>query len=261
MDSLSRTRMVGFVAHVAALGAGAAAACVALGVRDLSPSLTLTSASASCVLLAPLFWRQSRQPAELAAWCIAAALLGPVLTSIWVPVRAIAVMRTALVAGSWIALTHAPLWARACCSAARCGAASGESRAAVDAMRAVLVTLLSALGSTLVWLDPLASSSSGSTLPATLTLAASPLVHLAVAADADLLRAPWLYASTALGSSRFEYPDLIAVAAADAALAALAWIAASRWSRWRTRRAPRQASDVPGAAGPLSHHPDPESLP
>ena len=50
-------------------------------------------------------------------------------------------------------------------------------------------------------------------------MAASPLVHLGVAAGQDLLRTQWWYAHTSFGSLQFDYPSLAAIALAYVATA------------------------------------------
>jgi hypothetical protein len=69
------------------------------------------------------------------------------------------------------------------------------------------------------------------------SLALSPLVHVAVGSDTDLLRMPWVYANTPLGSMRFNYPALATVVGADCTLALAAWLfVTSRSLRWISHR-------------------------
>lgn len=243
-----RARALGFVAHLSALACASAAVCAALDLRDLSPGVVLTAASAAGIALAPLFWRQSDALAELIAWCIAAALVGPLLATAWVSVSVIAAVRTGALAALWLAILHAPLWAGAC-RIVRSGAAG----ATLDPLRVLIVTVLAALAGGPLWLAPLASLNTTPAISASSILAVSPLIHLAVGAGADLLRVPWWYAHSTLGSSRFDYPDYLATALVDLLLATLSWLLASLGTRGRSKRT--------AASSSLLFNPDPESLP
>ncbi len=60
-----------------------------------------------------------------------------------------------------------------------------------------------------LWLGPLAALGAEAGLErASVIVAASPLVHLGVAAGQDLLRTQWWYAHTSFGSLQFDYPSL-----------------------------------------------------
>jgi squalene-hopene/tetraprenyl-beta-curcumene cyclase len=236
IHSVMYGRVLGFAFRVAALALATAAVCLALGVRELPANLALPAAAGAAVALAPLFWGGGGGLAELAAWCVAAGSLGPLWASVALPIFATAALRTAAVATAWIALCHAPLWARA--QSGRGAAGAPESASRLEPMRAALVIGLLLLGAAPAWLDPVASASAASRTAGALALDSSPLVHLAVATHADLLRAPWFYAVSTLGSSRFEYPGYASVLGADGLLALLAWLAAAVWIRRRAQTRP-----------------------
>ncbi|MCM2310279.1 MAG: hypothetical protein NDI84_02650 [Steroidobacteraceae bacterium] len=75
----------------------------------------------------------------------------------------------------------------------------------------LVTTALWLLAAAPLWLGPLADLGAHTGSAPTAIAAASPLVHIALAAEQDLLRTEWFYAHTSLGALQFEYPTLLAV--------------------------------------------------
>ncbi len=209
---------------LACLAVSCAAAFVLL---DLSggAAARLVALASLVLIAAPLCWPAAAPARALAPWSVALGL-GTAAAGIALGVAPTQAARVAVVLALLLLASHAAL------------VAAGP---AGDTGRLALVALLAALGFGPVWLGPAAAAAGDGALRDAI-LAASPLVHLAVAADADLLRTTWFYAHTLLGSVRFDYPPLAAVVGADLAIAA----GAVTYALWRARRAAR-APHPPGA--------------
>ena len=176
--------------------ASAAVALTALPRADLSPAEALTAGAAIVVFLAPLFAPLRCRPAALIAWAGGAGALGVLIGALLAAPRAVSFAHIVAVALLSAALLFVVLGLAG--RAARC---VGEEFA-----RLASVGLLAVASAAPLWLGPLALESGSDGRVASGLLALSPLVHLAVAAGADLLRSPWFYAHTSLGSLRFDYP-------------------------------------------------------
>lgn len=101
------------------------------------------------------------------------------------------------------------------CAKAALRIAGTAPTVADDWARWLITALLWLLAAAPLWLGPLADlGASRGSAPAEAIVAASPLVHLALAAGQDLLRTEWFYAHTSLGGLQFEYPTQAAVAIA-----------------------------------------------
>lgn len=200
------------VATLAALGVGGAA------FGETHASAWRVWAAATLLLLAPLFW-PGRGPApwrRVLAWSLVGLGAGLVATlGFGPPGRWDAVARVALQLGALLLLAHA-----------LCAWLEGPLGGAGSAGAAVAM-LLALAGTLPVWAGPATMGVEGGGTALDTLLAASPLTHLAVASDNDLLRNPWLYENTPLGGLPAEYPAGTTLAAAYAAglaaLGALAW--------------------------------------
>ncbi|MBS0366367.1 MAG: hypothetical protein JSR67_11170 [Proteobacteria bacterium] len=195
-----------------------------------SPALALTVSGATVIALTPVFWRPGTALVQLATWCLVVTVLALGLALIAAPVSAAAVARTGLVVLLVAAIVQAPLWLLAV-KAARVTAAScraGGQEAAIGPGRILLMTVLLTLAAAPVWLGPTAAVLGEGSAAGAVALAVSPLVQLAVAADADLLRTPWFYSHSLLGSVRFSYPDYAYVVLGDAAVAVAVWLGVLR---------------------------------
>jgi hypothetical protein len=83
-----------------------------------------------------------------------------------------------------------------------------------------------------LWLGPLADlQAREGTAVAEAIVAASPLVHLGLAAGQDVLRTQWFYANSSLGSLQFDYPSLTSVALGYAFTAAVLGLFAVGFAR------------------------------
>jgi small-conductance mechanosensitive channel len=193
------------------------AAClvgVALGVadREMSPSAVRLVLAAVVAWLAPLCWpglaaTPARTALRLLLWsagaAAAAALLMRVLGAAGQPVALIAQASAMLLA--ILLLSHAAaagleaLWRRGAFDAGGAREAAGRT-----------VTLaLTVLGALPLWLGPLAEAlAAAHPALADTVLAFSPLTHLAVASDNDLLRNDWLYQRANLAALQVAYPEL-----------------------------------------------------
>lgn len=198
------------------------------------PSALRVLVASVVALLAPLFWpglgdaSPWREALRLGAWCLAAlALAGLGLAALgrgqqrWAELAAVCAMLLPILLLSHLlaAAIQAGLGDRAG------GAAAGGA-----------VAVLALLGAAPLWLGPVAellSASHPGALDA--VLAASPVVHLAVASGLDILRSAWFYRHSNLASLPVNYPDLAMLAAvhALACAAGLAWLAAALRRRAR----------------------------
>jgi hypothetical protein len=212
--------------HVVALALASAAVCYVLDELAASSPLALTLSGATVITLTPLFWRASTAIGEIAGWCVAATLLALGLAQIAAPAPPAALARTGLVVLLMVATVHAPLWLLAVKASSVTGVSSraGDSEAMIGPARIVLITMILTLAAAPVWLGPMAALLGEESGTGAVALAVSPLVQIAVAADADLLRTPWFYSHSVLGSVRFSYPAYASVALGDAAVAVSAWL-------------------------------------
>jgi hypothetical protein len=95
-----------------------------------------------------------------------------------------------------------------------------DEPAAREWARWLTAAMLWLLATAPLWLGPLAAlgATAGPDRSGAI-VAASPLVHLGLAAGQDLLRTQWWYAHTSFGSLQFDYPSLAAIARAYVATA------------------------------------------
>jgi hypothetical protein len=218
-----------FLAALACAGAAVLVLLLALGpqARAVSGAAGAATGALLAVVLAPLFVPRARPP-ERALWC---ALLG-----LFAVVAGLVLARPgALALRVLLTLATAFAWAYAIDAALGALTRAGSGAAVqVGTARCALLAFVLLLTAAPVWLSPwLAPLGSDSPL-ARGVLLASPLVQLATAAGWDVLRSPWIYAHSVLGSLRFEYPSLRALALIDATLC-LAPSLAARASAWPRR--------------------------
>jgi hypothetical protein len=185
----------------AVAGVAVVLAAVARGAAPLGGPAVLTIATGAAVLLTPLFAPTLPSTARRAAWC-AALVAGAVAGAALVAPRALALPPLAVVATTAFAWSYA---------AATClGSGREPIRLGVLATLILLCAAPLYLGP---WVARLGSDSAG----AQALLSASPMVELAAGAGCDVLRSPWLYRVSVLGSLRFSYPatgELLLVSAA-----------------------------------------------
>jgi hypothetical protein len=226
---------------VLALAATAIVVALALGIaRPDTPSATrLLLAVATPVLLVPLFSgeaarRSTALAVTLAGWIVATLLLGVVAILFGARPATAQLAPLLLVALGIVVVSR--LAASASTHLLR--AAGLHEPAAREWARWLAAAILWLLAAAPLWLGPLAAlGAAAGPERASAIVAASPLVHLGVAAGQDLLRTQWWYAHTSFGSLQFDYPSLAAIARAYAA-AALA-LAALDFFLSRRHAAPR----------------------
>jgi hypothetical protein len=226
-----------FLWELACASAAVLAVLWALGpeARSVSGPAGAATGALLAVVLAPLFVPCARPP-ERALWCALLVLLA-VAAGLWFGrpgALAPRVLLTLATAFAWAYAIDAVLGALT-----RAGSGAAAATLKPGTARCVLLALVLLVTAAPVWLSPwLAQLGSDSPL-ARGVLLASPLVQLATAAGWDVLRSPWVYAHSVLGSLRFDYPSLSTLALIDATLC-LAPSLASRASAW-----PRRFSSSP----------------
>lgn len=204
--------------------------------RSFSGPAAAATAAAIAVVLAPLFVPRARPPTR-ALWCALLVLVavGAGLALGRTGAAASRILLTMATAFAWIYAIDAALGAL---TRARTSADDGQSRLATA--RCVLLSLVLLVSGAPVWLSPWLGELGSDSPLARGVLLASPLVQLSTAAGWDVLRSPWVYSHSVLGSLRFNYPALSAIAFIDATLCLGPYLAAraSAWSR-RLTSSPR----------------------
>ena len=194
------------------LGAAIAAAlAVAIVWSRAEPSrhgtAALGIAAASALLVTPLFAPRD-SPIRRAIWC--ALLVGAALA---------AGLVLAGPARPWpsvpLTATTAFAWSVAIGWAATLGAAAGDGRSPGEASRWAVLAVGLLLALVPLWAGPaLAQIGSDSALARGL-LAINPMVAVASSAGYDVLRSPWFYRHSVLGSLRLRYPGAAETALID----------------------------------------------
>lgn len=206
--------------------AGAAivvALALGIGQPDTAPATRLSLAIGTAVLLAPLFCDDATSTSQaltdgVVAWALVVLLTGIAVASLGAAIPLARLGPLLLVALGILVVTR--LATRV--SARLLGAVGLAAPASREWARWLVVAALWLLAAAPLWLGPLAALDAGAGPGrASMIVAASPLVHLAIAAGQDLLRTQWWYAHTSFGSLQFDYPSLAAVVPAYA-VAALA---------------------------------------
>lgn len=195
------------------VAAAAVALSAGLANRELGGSLRLLLAVAVPALLSPLFGANAAGlqlvPSRALGWACSTALLA---AASWLGAGELPLDR--LLAPTLVALAIVLVAALAQVVLVRVLAAGGIAAATATEAACWLVTAtLWLLAAAPLWLGPVADLAAKSgPAAAEAVVAASPLVHLAVAAGQDLLRTEWFYAHSSLGSLQFDYPPLAVIA-------------------------------------------------
>jgi hypothetical protein len=169
----------------------------------------LAMAAAAALLLTPLFAPRT-PPVGRACWC---ALL--VLASIG------GALTLAAPDWSWPALlltaTTAFAWSTVMAWAAALGA-DGAGGGAGESLRWSVLAVVLLLALAPLWAGPALVEIGSDSRLARALLAANPLVEVSSAAGYDVLRSPWFYRHSVLGSLRLRYPGPAEIALIDALL-------------------------------------------
>lgn len=200
---------------------GLVALTLGIGAPDTPPATRLLMVVALPALLSPLFGTGVTSTlhtllARLAGWALASALLATIVALVagGLPLKGTAA--PLLVAGGIVVIAQL-----AVVTGARLLRIGGVTVADEWARWLVSGVLWLAAAAPL-WLGPLADlGAHAGPADANRIVAASPLVHLGVAAGQDVLRTQWFYAHTSFGALQFEYPPLAGIAIAYTCLAAV----------------------------------------
>jgi hypothetical protein len=188
---------------------------------DTPASTLLLLAIATPTLLMPLFWNEGPGTsrvviASVAGWSWVTLLLGSIAALSGARPSLEQLVPVLLVALGIVVVTRLAMSVSARALQAVGLAESG----AREWSRWLVAASLWLLAAAPLWLGPLAAlGDEADPARASAIVAASPLVHLGVAAGQDLLRTQWWYAHTSFGSLQFDYPSLAAIAPAYAAIA------------------------------------------
>jgi len=235
---------------------------LALGVTttDTASSLRCVAVTAVVGVLAPLFWPGSADtPARTAwrvgGWSLAAAGLALALLLVLGRGQPMPALRPALGAclmllpllllGHALAAGLPALWRP---SAGHPAHAHNGARALTGLAASLALVLLGALP---LWLGPAAELLSVDHAGINdLVIGLSPLTHLAVASDNDLLRNQWFYEHSNLAALPVAYPGLADIGVAYAAVLLTLMLALAGLAR-RRRRRPADAVPIPSPTEPV----------
>lgn len=183
---------------------------------DLPPSAQRLAVTAVLAGLAPLFWPGNavtpmRTALRIAAWsaavaCLAAILLQTLGNAAQPAGRILASCAMLMLI---LLLTHAV----AAGIEARLRGQSGQAQNAREMSGRMVAIALTVLGSLPLWLGPVAellAKRHAWIIDAALGI--SPLTHLAVASENDLLRNQWFYQHANLAALQFSYPSVAELA-------------------------------------------------
>lgn len=232
-----------------ALVVAAGVAAVVLGATSpgSSGATRLLTALALPTLLSPLVGRPGANhlaalPAHLLAWALGTLALAATIWIVaggWPPSRSLAPTLVAL--GIVLTTRLAVIVAQAVLRGLGTALAVADEWA-----RCLTAAALWLLAATPLWLGPLADlQSRASPTAAEAIVAASPLVHLGLAAGQDVLRTQWFYAHSSLGGLQFDYPSLGAVALAYVCIATLLALVAFGLARLDATRPPSTLPSSP----------------
>ena len=179
---------------------------------DLQPSARLVMVTAVVGLLAPLFWPGNAATLGLTATRVALWSLGiAVLTLIVISIARGAGLPLPRAASACavllliLVLTHAFAAGLEALLQEAAESSDGAREMATWTVFAVLVLL----GSAPLWLGPMAELlANGDRAVLDAVIGVSPLTHLAVASDNDLLRNQWFYQHSNLAALQWSYPGL-----------------------------------------------------
>jgi hypothetical protein len=230
MNSRPRTAFSRITTILALAGTSAVVASV-IGARagGLTATGSTFTAIAVSTLLAPLFWpRKAATLRQLLGCVITPIIAGTLLAGAFAAARIGSMPMGSL--APVLAVALGILVVAYLCMAAvegamrQLGADEGSAR---EASVWCVVAILWLSSAAPLWLGPIADlGARGEPGLPSAVLAASPLVHLAIAGGYDLLRSQWFYGHSSLGALQVEYPRvatlLACYAAAGAVLALLA---------------------------------------
>jgi len=219
----TRAAAAALTLDVVVLAGTAIVVALALGIArpDTPPATRLLLAVATPVLLLPLFSNEAARTSKAfaagtAGWVCSTLLLGVVAILYGARTATAQLAPLLMVALGIVVVTRL-----AASATSRLLQIAGlDEPAAREWARWLAATTLWLLAIAPLWLGPLAALGAESGLErSSAIVAASPLVHLGVAAGQDLLRTQWWYAHTSFGSLQFDYPSLAAIARAYVATA------------------------------------------
>lgn len=201
-------------ARVAMLLVAALLVLAAIGdmAADLAASAQRLAVTAVLAWLAPLFWPGNaatpvRTALRVVAWSATVACLAAILLQILgTPVQSFGrILASCTMLMFVLLLTHA---VAAGIEARLCGQ-SGQAQSAREMAGRMVAIALTLLGSLPLWLGPVAEllvKRHAWVIDAVLGI--SPLTHLAVASENDLLRNQWFYQHANLAALQFSYPGV-----------------------------------------------------
>jgi len=208
---------------VLVLAGTAIVVALALGIAgpDTPPATRLLLAVAAPVLLLPLFYGEAARASTALVACIVGWLCSTLLLGVVAILFGARPATAQLAPLLLVALGIVVVTRLAAGTTTRLLQASGlDEPLAREWARWLAAAILWLLATAPLWLGPLAAlGADADPGRASAIVAASPLVHLGVAAGQDLLRTQWWYAHTSFGSLQFDYPSLAAIARAYVATA------------------------------------------
>jgi hypothetical protein len=185
---------------------------------DMPPSALRVLVTTVVALLAPLFWpgnaaTPARTVLRITVWSVAAACMAAIaLRILGSPPQPFArLLGPCVMLVVILVLTHAV----AALIEWRLRARSRDMTGAREMASRMVVMVLALLGSLPLWLGPV-----GELLSRRYEwiidklVGVSPLTHLAVASENDLLRNQWFYQHSNLAALQFSYPSLVQLAVA-----------------------------------------------
>lgn len=211
---------------------------------DIRPSGQRLAVTAVIGLLAPVLWpgcaaTSARTVVRIASWSAAAACMAAIVLQILGnPAQPfLSVLVSCMMLLLILLLTHA----LAAAFEWRLRGSSGDAKTARELAGRTVAIALAFLGSLPLWLGPAAELLSTRRAGIIDTvIGISPLTHLAVASDNDLLRNQWFYQQANLAALQFSYPGLAELALAYAAVFLMLALIALVF--WRQRRVIADAS-------------------
>lgn len=204
---------------------------------DVQPSALRVAVTAVVGLLAPLFWPGSaatpaRTALRILVWSAAAACLAAiVLRAVGSPAQPYSrILASCAMLMLILLVTHMV----AAGLEGRLRGPSGDAQSARELAGRTVTIALALLGALPLWLGPTAELlSGGQPWIIDAVVGISPLTHLAVASDNDLLRNQWLYQHSNLAALQFSYPGLAELALSYAAICLVVALISSALRRRR----------------------------
>lgn len=210
---------------------------------DLQPAALRVAVTAVLAWLAPLFWpgngaTPGRTALRIVVWSAAVACLAAMLLQILG--HRVQPIGRVLASCAMLMLVLLVTHTLAAALEARWRGQSGQAPSAREMAGRTVAIALGLLGSLPLWLGPvgeLLSKPHAWIIDA--ALAVSPLTHLAVASQNDLLRNQWFYQHANLAALPFSYPGMAELTLSYASVACVLALVALA-----LRRRPRPAADT-----------------